>query len=150
MAQIAEKVASLVKEAVENEGVSLWDVRFLKEGAEYYLRIFIDKPGGVSIDDCTKVSRAIDPIIDKADPTDKSYYLEVCSAGLTRELTRDEHFDFCLGEEIEIKLYKAMNGSKTRKGILSETDKNYVTLIIDGKSEKFYKKDISKAIYEFA
>ena len=150
MAQIAEKVASLVKEAVENEGVSLWDVRFLKEGAEYYLRIFIDKPGGVSIDDCTKVSRAIDPIIDKADPIDKSYYLEVCSAGLTRELTRDEHFDFCPGKEIEIKLYKAMNGSKTRKGILSETDKNYVTLIIDGKSEKFYKKDISKAIYEFA
>lgn len=150
MAQIAEKVASLVKEAVENEGVSLWDVRFLKEGAEYYLRIFIDKPGGVSIDDCTKVSRAIDPIIDKADPIDKSYYLEVCSAGLTRELTRDEHFDFYLGKEIEIKLYKALNGSKTRKGVLSETDKNYVTLMIDGKSEKFDKKDISKAIYEFA
>lgn len=150
MAQIAEKVASLVKEAVENEGVSLWDVRFLKEGAEYYLRIFIDKPGGVSIDDCTKVSRAIDPIIDKADPIDKSYNLEVCSAGLTRELTRDEHFDFCLGKEIEIKLYKALNGSKTRKGVLSETDKNYVTLMIDGKSEKFDKKDISKAIYEFA
>ena len=89
MPKAADMVFSLVKEPVEKCGVSLWDVRFLKEGAEYYLRIFIDKDGGVSIDDCTRVSHAIDPIIDEADPIDRSYYLEVCSAGLSSELTRD-------------------------------------------------------------
>ena len=101
MAGIADKVFSLVKEPVEDCGVSLWDVRFLKEGAEYYLRIFIDKDGGVSIDDCTRVSHKIDPIIDEADPIDKSYYLEVCSAGLSRELSRDGHFKHYIGKTVK-------------------------------------------------
>ena len=78
MANSAEKVYELIKTAVEEQGVSLWDVRFLKEGASWYLRVFIDKSEGVSIDDCTNVSHAIDPIIDEADPIDVSYYLEVC------------------------------------------------------------------------
>ena len=88
MANSAEKVYGLIKDAVEEQGVSLWDVRFLKEGASWYLRVFIDKPEGISIDDCTNVSHAIDPIIDAADPIDVSYYLEVCSPGIERELTR--------------------------------------------------------------
>ena len=77
MANAAERVYSLIEETVKNEGVTLWDVRFLKEGANWYLRVFIDKPEGISIDDCTAVSHAIDPIIDEADPIDKSYFLEV-------------------------------------------------------------------------
>ena len=75
MANSAEKVYELIKDAVAAEGVGLWDVRFLKEGASWYLRVFIDKPEGISIDDCTNVSHAIDPIIDEADPIDVSYYL---------------------------------------------------------------------------
>ena len=73
MANSAERVYELIKDAVEAEGVRLWDVRFLKEGASWYLRVFIDKPEGISIDDCTNVSHAIDPIIDEADPIDVSY-----------------------------------------------------------------------------
>ena len=77
MANAAERVYSLIKETVENQGVELWDVRFVKEGASWYLRVFIDKEDGITIDDCTNVSHAIDPVIDEADPIDKSYYLEV-------------------------------------------------------------------------
>ena len=77
MANTAEKIYGLIKETVEAQGVSLWDVRLVKEGASYYLRIFIDKPDGISIDDCTEVSHAVEPVIDAADPIDNSYYLEV-------------------------------------------------------------------------
>lgn len=148
MAGIADKVFSLVKEPVEDCGVSLWDVRFLKEGAEYYLRIFIDKDGGVSIDDCTRVSHKIDPIIDEADPIDKSYYLEVCSAGLSRELTRDGHFTHYIGKTVKIKLYKAVDGIKQFEGILKDFDGENLTLAVSGKDLKFSRSDISKAVYE--
>lgn len=148
MPKVADTVFSLVKEPVEECGVSLWDVRFLKEGAEYYLRIFIDKDGGVSIDDCTRVSHAIDPIIDEADPIDCSYYLEVCSAGLSRELTRDGHFTHYIGKTVKIKLYKAIDGIKKFEGILKEFDGENLTLAVSGKDLKFSRKDISKAVYE--
>ena len=110
MANSAEKVYELIKETVEKQGVNLWDVRFLKEGASWYLRVFIDKPEGISIDDCTNVSHAIDPIIDDADPIDVSYFLEVCSPGTERELTRQSHFEACVGKRVKIKLYKALDG----------------------------------------
>ena len=148
MPKAADMVFSLVKEPVEKCGVSLWDVRFLKEGAEYYLRIFIDKDGGVSIEDCTRVSHAIDPIIDEADPIDRSYYLEVCSAGLSRELTRDEHFKHYIGKTVKIKLYKAVDGIKQFEGILKEFDGENLILNVSGEDLKFSRKDISKAVYE--
>ena len=91
MASIAEKVFDLVKPNADELGLTLWDVKFLKEGASYYLRIFIDKPDGISIDDCTNMSHSVDPILDEADLIDKAYYFEVCSTGLERELTRPEH-----------------------------------------------------------
>ena len=90
MAGVADRVFNLIKDTVETQNVRLWDVRFVKEGASYYLRVFIDNDAGINIDDCTNVSHAIDPIIDEADPIDKSYYLEVCSPGLERELTRPD------------------------------------------------------------
>ena len=103
---VAEKVFGLVKETVEAQNVQLWDVRFVKEGASWYLRVIIDSENGISIDDCTNVHHAIDPILDEADPIEKSDYLEVCSPGLERELTRDEHFGQMQGEKIKLKLYK--------------------------------------------
>ena len=118
MAGVADKVYNLIKDTVKSQGVTLWDVKYLKEGASYYLRVFIDKPDGVSIDDCTNVSHAIDPIIDEADPIDGSYYLEVCSAGLTRELLKPEHFEYAIGKKVKIKLFKGLNGSKTVEGKL--------------------------------
>ena len=118
MASIAEKVYALVKETVESCGVNLWDVRFVKEGASHYLRIFIDKPDGITISDCTDVSHAVDPIIDEADPIDGSYYLEVCSPGTERELTREHHFEYGIGKTVTVKLFKALDGKKEFTGVL--------------------------------
>lgn len=144
MANAAEKVYSLIEETVKNEGVTLWDVRFLKEGANWYLRVFIDKPEGISIDDCTAVSHAIDPIIDEADPIDKSYFLEVCSPGIERELTRPWHYEAVLGEKIKIKLYKALDGKKEFTGLLKTSGD---TLIIETETGEmtFPKEAVSKA-----
>ncbi|MBR4122962.1 MAG: ribosome maturation factor RimP, partial [Clostridia bacterium] len=112
MANVADRVYTLIKEAVEEQGVMLWDVRFLKEGASWYLRVFIDSESGITIDDCTNVSHAIDPIIDEADPIDKAYYLEVCSPGIERELTRPFHFESVIGQRVKVKLYKAIDSKK--------------------------------------
>ena len=119
MAKTADTVYGLIRPAVEETGMTLWDVRFVKEGASYYLRVYIDKPGGVGIDDCVTVSHAIDPIIDEADPIDKQYYLEVCSPGIERELTRDWHYAAANGSKVEIKLFSAVSGKKTLCGTLA-------------------------------
>jgi ribosome maturation factor RimP len=144
MASAAERVYSLIKETVENLGVSLWDVRFLKEGASWYLRVFIDKENGITIDDCTDVSHAIDPVIDEADPIDKSYYLEVCSCGIERELSRPEHFEKMLGQKVKLKLYKAQDGVKEFIGNLIGFD-GKVKIDVDGEIKEFDLKEISKA-----
>ena len=115
MANAAEKVFGLIGDAVKSQGVSLWDVRLVKEGASWYLRIFIDKPEGISIDDCTNVSHAVEPIIDEADPIDMSYYLEVCSPGVERELTRPQHYTACEGEKVKIKLYRPVDGIRVSR-----------------------------------
>ena len=145
MANAAERVYALIKDAVEQQGVTLWDVRFLKEGASWYLRVFIDKPEGITIDDCTDVSHAIDPIIDEADPIDKAYYLEVCSPGLERELTRDFHFEWAVSKEVKIKLYKAIDGKKEFRGILKTAGEN-ILLLTDEGEKSFNIKDISKTV----
>ena len=144
MANAAERVYTLIKPAVEGCGVQLWDVRFLKEGASWYLRVFIDKEEGVTIDDCTDVSHAIDPIIDEADLIDVSYYLEVCSPGIERELTRTEHYKKVVGKKIKLKLYKALDGVKEFTGILLGADEA-VVLQSDEIEYKFEFKEISKA-----
>lgn len=143
MANAAERVFALIKEAVEQQGVTLWDVRFLKEGASWYLRVFIDKPEGITIDDCTDVSHAIDPIIDEADPIDKAYYLEVCSPGLERELTRDFHFEWAVSKEVKIKLYKAIDGKKEFRGILRKAGED-ILISTDEGEKSFNIKEISK------
>ena len=118
----ASRVLKLIEEPVRSIGISIWDVRLVKEGASWYLRIYIDKPGGVTIDDCTEVSHLIDPILDEADPIDMTYYLEVCSPGIDRELKTEEHFKAFIGSKITVTLYKAVNGSKTVTGVLEDFD----------------------------
>lgn len=145
MANSAERVYELIKDAVEAEGVRLWDVRFLKEGASWYLRVFIDKPEGISIDDCTNVSHAIDPIIDEADPIDVSYYLEVCSPGIERELTRSRHYEESLGNQVRLKLYRAYDGKKEITGTLEDVTEENVTLVTEGNALTVERKNISKA-----
>ncbi len=140
---VSDRVFSLIKETVEGQNVSLWDVRFVKEGANWYLRVIIDSAEGISIDDCTNVHHAIDPVLDEADPIDKSYYLEVCSPGLERELTRDTHFEACTGEKVKLKLYKAKDGVKEFFGILVSGNKDTVTLNINEVDTEFLRSEIS-------
>lgn len=143
MAGVADKVFTLVEETVKAQNVKLWDVRFVKEGANWYLRIIIDSENGISIDDCTNVHHAVDPILDEADPIDRSYYLEVCSPGLERELTRDEHYAAMQGQKIKIKLYKAKDGVKEFGGTLKTGNKEKVVLETETEEIEFARSEIS-------
>lgn len=144
-ANTADKVRTLIAPIVEEMGLDLWDVRFLKEGASWYLRIFIDKEDGISIDDCSNVSHAVDPILDEADPIDESYYLEVCSPGLCRELLKPEHFEKMIGKEITVSLYKAVDGVKSLNGKLLEYGNDEVVLLVNDQPMTLQKSLISKA-----
>ncbi len=140
---VAQQVFSLIRETVEAQNVNLWDVRFVKEGASWYLRVIIDSDTGISIDDCTNVHHAIDPILDDADPIDKSYYLEVCSPGLERELTRAEHFEKMAHQKIKIRLYKAKDGVKEFSGTLISATDETLTAQINSTTAEFLRSEIS-------
>ena len=140
---VAERVFALIKETVEAQNVSLWDVRFVKEGANWYLRVIIDSENCISIDDCTNVHHAIDPVLDEADPIDKSYYLEVCAPGLERELTREEHFALMQGEKVKLKLYKARDGVKEFFGTLVSGNKDTVVIAENEVNTEFLRSEIS-------
>ena len=100
MSKITDRVFALAKPVVENEGCSLWDVEYVREAGSWYLRVYIDKEGGVSIDDCERISRALDPLLDEADPIPDSYVFEVGSAGAERELKRPSDFEQFMGVTI--------------------------------------------------
>ena len=97
----------------EQLGLSIWDIRFQKEGVSWYLRIYIDKEGGVGITDCANFSRAVDGPLDEADPIEQSYYLEVSSPGVERQLTRDEHFKKYIGSPVMVRLIRPRDGMIT-------------------------------------
>ena len=139
----ADRVWSLIEETVKAQGVDLWDVRFVKEGASYYLRVFIDSEEGIDIDNCVDVSHAIDPILDEADPISHSYCLEVSSPGLERELVRPEHFEKMNGKEVKIKLYRAANGAKEIKGALLSYENGNISVNVNGEKIAFSKSDYS-------
>ena len=141
MSKITDIVSGLVKPVVEEQGCSLWDVEYVKEAGNYYLRIYIDKPEGVNITDCEEISRKIDPMLDEADPIPDSYYLEVCSAGIERELKRPGDFLAFIGSEVEIRLYKAYNGSKTVIGTLNGYDDGIIKIQLNDSEVSFEKKD---------
>ncbi len=125
-------VWDLAEPIADSLGLILWDVRFQKEGANWYLRIFIDKQGGVSIDDCVDMSHALDKPLDDGDFIEQSYNLQVSSAGIERDLIRDEHFKSYIGEKIMIKLPRAVDGQKEFHGILRSFDGGKLTLCYDG------------------
>ncbi len=123
-------VETLVRPVVEGMGLSLWDVRFEKEGPDWYLRVLIDKPDGtMDTDTCALVSHAIDPVIDAADPIDQSYFLEVGSPGLGRRLTREEHYDKLKGQKVAARLIRPDEaGRRELEGILAGREGGTVTL----------------------
>lgn len=131
---IAGRISELVKEAVEECGCTLWDVEFVKEGPDYNLIIYIDKPEGISLTDCEMVNDAVEPIIDEADPIDGSYYLEISSPGLERELKNPEHIKAFVGSEVNVKLFTAHEGKKTYTGNLAEYDEEKDTVCIESMS----------------
>ena len=137
MSKITDKVTELARPVVEEEGCSLWDVEYLREAGTWYLRIYIDKEGGVSIDDCERISRRLDPILDEADPIPESYVFEVGSAGADRELKRPSDFAQFMDSEIEVKLYKPLDGSKSFVGRLAGYEEGTVVLDWRGKELRF-------------
>ena len=125
--KITEIVAGFAKPVVESCGCELWDVEYVREGSDYFLRLYIDKEGGVDISDCEKISRAVDPILDEKDPIQDSYHFEVCSAGLERALKRPGDFERFMNSPIMIKLYRPRNGLKELPGILRGYEGGRVT-----------------------
>lgn len=128
MSKLTDMVSEIARPVVEEEGCTLWDVEYVREAGTWYLRVFIDKDGGVSIDDCERVSRQLDPILDAKDPIPESYVFEVGSAGADRELKRPGDFARFLGCEVEVKLYRPVNGSKHYVGTLTGYEDGTVCL----------------------
>lgn len=126
---VAQIVYDLAKPLADELCLEIWDIKFLKEGPNHILRIFIDKPEGVTLDDCEAMSRAIDAPLDEADPIAVSYSLEVCSPGIDRELTKDEHFEKFKGYDVKVRLVRPNdNGEKVLEGILADFDKEFLKI----------------------
>ena len=128
MSKVTDQIFTMAKPVVEEEGCSLWNVEYVREAGTWYLRVFIDKEGGVGIDDCERISRRLDPMLDEADPIAGSYVFEVGSAGAERELKRPSDFAQFLGHEVEVKLYKPLNGAKAFVGELAAYEEGTVTI----------------------
>ena len=128
MSKVTEKVEALARPVVEDEGCELWSVEYVREAGSWYLRVFIDKDGGVGIDDCERISRRLDPILDEADPIPDSYVFEVGSAGAERELKRPSDFEKFMGSEVEVKLYQSYEGKKSLVGKLEAYENGDITV----------------------
>ena len=137
MANIEEKVQNLIRPKIEALGYELYDVEYVKEGKNYFLRIYIDKPEGINIQDCEKVNNEINEELDKADYIKEQYYLEVSSPGVERILKKDEHLQKNIGKEVQVKLFKKDNNSKKEyQGILKDFNKEEIILENDLKIDK--------------
>lgn len=143
MASIEERVENLIGKTIEDLGYHLYDVQYVKEGKDYFLRIFIDKPAGIDLQDCEKVNDAINAMLDEADYIKEMYFLEVSSPGIERVLRKERHFQEHKGEQVEVKLFKPYNGQKAYIGILKEVneesfileeEENQEEIIIDRKN----------------
>ncbi len=141
--KITEQVWQFAEPLVQAQGCSLWDVEYVREGGEWFLRLYIDKDGGVDIDDCEAVSRAVDPVLDEKDPIPESYRFEVCSAGLERVLKRPSDFEHFLGEPVLVKLYRPKDGRKEFPGVLKGYKDGDVTISAGGQEITFEKAEVA-------
>ena len=137
MSRITDMVTELARPVAEANGCEIWDVEYVKEAGTWYLRLYIDSPDGIDIAKCEAVSRAMDPILDEADPIPGSYTFEVSSAGAERHLKRPSDFERFTGSLVEVKLYRSRNGSKAFKGILKGYDDGAVTIEAGGTEMRF-------------
>ena len=141
--KITELVESIARPIVEAHGCTLWDVEYVREGTERFLRLYLDKEGGVDISDCEAISRAVDPILDEKDPIPESYHFEVCSAGLERPLKRPGDFERFMGSPITVKLYRPRNGLKEIPGILRGYADGVVTVEAGKETIAFQKSEVA-------
>lgn len=151
MSKIEEKVEELLKDKIENIGYELYDVEYIKEGPNYYLRIYIDNEKGIDLNDCEKVSNEINETLDQADYIKEQYYLEVSSPGIERILRKEKHLDKNIGKQVEIKLYKKDNkGKKEYTGKLEKYDNDSITIETNEKIQ-IERKNIAqiKTVYEW-
>lgn len=144
MAKVTDIVAQLALPIAEQAGCSLWDVEYVKEAGSWFLRIYIDKEGGVSIDDCEAVSRPLSDALDEADPIEGSYVLEVSSAGADRVLKKPEHFQQFAGAEVEVRLYRPRDGKKDFVCNLVSCEDGNVTVELAGEQVLFEKKEVAQ------
>ena len=153
MAKIEEKVEELVKEKIENIGYSLYDVEYAKEGPNYYLRIYIDKPDGIDLNDCEKVNDEINDLLDQADYIKDQYFLEVSSPGIERILRKEKHLEDNIGQKVCVNLFKPIEKEKQLIGTLQKFDKDslYISCKDSEGTIKIERKNISliKTVYEW-
>lgn len=141
---IEATIEEIVSPIVDSKGFEIVDIEYVKEAGEYYLRVFLDKEGGISLNDCEAVSRELSEILDVKDPIKDNYFLEVSSPGLDRPLKKDKDFIRYQGRDVEIKLYKPLNGSKQFEGeLVGLTEDKNIKLIIDEKEVEFNKKEVA-------
>lgn len=143
------KTTELIQPVVEANGVELFDVDYVKEGSDWYLRVYIDKEGGVTIDDCQNVSRAFNEILDRENYIDDQYIFEVSSPGLTRPLKKEKDYEKSIGRMIEIKLFSPVDKSKEYSGVLKEYDKDTVTISIDDVTKTFDRSNLAMIRWAF-
>ena len=151
MASIEERVESLLEATINNLGYELYDVEYVKEGKDYFLRIFIDKEAGIDLNDCEKVNDGINDLLDQADYIKEQYFLEVSSPGIERILRKDKHLEANIGALVEVKMFKAIEGQKVLQGILKEFSKDSIVIELENKDLEVSRKDISviKTVYEW-
>ncbi len=146
---IEKRVLEMVMPIIETNGFDLWDVEYVKEGADNYLRVYADKEGGIEIDDCALISRALEEKLDQEDFIEDAYILEVSSPGLTRRLKKDRDFEKSIGRLVLLKLYKAENGAKEYTGYLSGFDEDSISIDIGEETIKFKRENVSSVRLEF-
>lgn len=134
------KAEKFITPIIEANGFELVDVEYVKEAGNWYLRAYIDKPGGITIDDCEVVSRAFNEVLDREDFIEDVYTMEISSPGLDRPLRKDKDFERYTGSEVEVRLYKAVDGEKQFRGILSAWDKDTITIELDEGTQRLIKR----------
>lgn len=151
MSSLEEKIEKLVEPKIVNLGYELYDVQYVKEGKDYFLRIFIDNPNGISLEDCEKVNNAITDLLDDANYIKQQYFLEVSSPGVERILRKDKHLKDNIGEKIEIKLFKPINKKKEIIGILEQINEKAIIVISDNEEQEILRQDVAqiKKVYEW-
>ena len=143
MASIEEKVQNLIENKIEELGYQLYDVQYVKEGKDYFLRIYIDKPEGIDLNDCETVNDAISDTLDEASYIKEAYFLEVSSPGIERVLRKEKHFEDNIGNVIDIKLFKPIDGKKEYQGILKSFCEENIEVEETGKNITLDRKNIS-------